>query len=348
MQNSFFILSLSIISLLSIATIALLIILFKKIFSNDLKDTMHEQQMKSLQIIQDSIQNSIANVRTHLSSTLTENAEKTANVFTDVVKRLALIDNAQQKISELTGSVKNLQEILADKRARGAFGEMQLAALIRDVLPEKHFALQYTLSNGKRADCILFLPRPTGNMVIDAKFPLDTYRRLTDIDLPKTEQHALEQQFRADISKHLQDIASKYIIENETTDGAMMFIPAEAIFAEIHSHYPDLIEKSHKLKVWMVSPTTMMAILTTARAVLKDAATRKQIHIIQEHLGHLGKDFERFQKRMDDLAKHVSQVHSDVGLINTSSQKISSRFNKIEQVELEAANTIELLNEEQL
>lgn len=361
MQNFYLFSILSIGSLLAILTIILLIFLFRLQERNhtntEIRDSITTHQINSLKLIQDSIQSNIAintEALTKRFDKLTENTdqklkeisgqvekrladgfEKTTTIFTDVVKRLALIDDAQKKITELSSNVVNLQEILVDKRSRGAFGEMQLTALIRNILPENHFALQHTLTNGKRADCILFLPEPTGNIVIDAKFPLETYRRLTDINLPQTEKHTLEQQFRLDINKHLQDIATKYIIPDETSDGAMMFIPAEAIFAEIHSHYPDLIEKSHKLKVWMVSPTTMMAILTTARAVLKDVATRKQVHIIQEHLNQLGKDFHRFQNRMDSLAKHINQVHSDVEDVHKSSKKISTRFTKIEGVELD-------------
>jgi DNA recombination protein RmuC len=260
--------------------------------------------------------------------------DQTTNIFADVVNRLALIDAAQQKIAELSGNVMNLQTILADKRSRGAFGEVQLSALIRNIMPEKHFAFQHTLSNGMRADCILFLPEPTGNVVIDAKFPLENYQRLTDTKLTESERPIFEKQFRSDIRRHLQDIAGKYIIPGETSDGAMMFIPAEAVFAEIHAHYPDVVEASHKLRVWIVSPTTMMAVLTTARAVLKDAATRKQIHIIQEHLSQLGQDFMRFQKRMDDVAHHISQANIDVEQVNKSAKKITSRFNKIDAVEL--------------
>jgi DNA recombination protein RmuC len=264
---------------------------------------------------------------------LAEGFEKTTATFHDVIKRLALIDEAQKKISDLSHNVIGLQEILNDKRSRGAFGEIQLNALIRNVMPESNFALQHTLSNGKRADCILFLPEPSGNVVIDAKFPLEGYRRLIDISLSTEELRIAQNQFRADIKKHIQDIAEKYIIPGETSDGALMFIPAEAVFAEIHAHFTDLIELSHKAKVWLVSPTTMMAILTTARAVIKDEATRKQVHIIQEHLVYLGKDFMRFQTRMDNLAKHVNQAHIDIEEVQKSSKKITNRFINIEKVE---------------
>lgn len=265
---------------------------------------------------------------------LTRGFEKTTETFTDVIKRLAMIDAAQQKMAELSSSVMSLQDVLTDKRSRGAFGEVQLSALIHNMLPEKSFSFQHTFSNGKRADCILFLPAPSGNIAIDAKFPLENYRMMIDLQATEQQRKSAEQQFKIDIKKHIQDIAEKYIIPAETADGAMMFIPAESIFAEIHAHYPDLVDVAHRSRVWMVSPTTMMAVLTTARAVLKDAATREQLHIIQKHLHLLSNDFERFQKRMDNLARHISQAHTDVSEVQTSAQKITQRFLQIEKVDL--------------
>lgn len=267
---------------------------------------------------------------------LSEGFAKTTETFTDIVKRLALIDEAQKRITELSTNVVSLQEVLADKRSRGVFGEVQLSALISNVLPSTHFSLQHTLSNGKRVDCILFLPQPTGNIAIDAKFPLESYRKITDTALPEHERKQAEQQFRQDIRKHIQDVASKYIIPGETAEGAVLFIPAEAVFAEIHAHYYEVVEEAQKQHIWLASPTTMMAILTTARAVLKDAATREQVHIIQKYLGELSKDFSRFQERMDNLARHIGQAHKDVQEVKTSADKISTRFEKIEKVELEA------------
>ena len=234
----------------------------------------------------------------------------------------------------------NLQEILADKRSRGAFGEVQLSALVGNVMPDNNFKLQYTLPNGKIADCVLFLPEPTGMIVIDSKFPLENYRLMTDFDLAETERKKAKNQFKLDILKHVQAIAEKYIIPGTTSDGAVMFIPAEAVFAEIQAHHPDLVDKAHAARVWMVSPTTLWATLNTARTVLKDAATREQVHIIQEHLGVLSKDFGRFQKRMDDLAKHIKLAHEDVDKVNTSAKKITSRFEKIERVELDSEKQV--------
>jgi DNA recombination protein RmuC len=338
-----------------------------------------ERQLESLKILQDTLQKGVQDTRFSVKEALTDYAqelgkrvdnltqatdirlkeinqqvekrltegfEKSTATFQDVIKRLALIDAAQKQISELSSNVVSLQEILNDRRSRGTFGEVQLAALIRNVIPEQHFSFQHTLSNGKRPDCLLILPAPTGNIAIDAKFPLETFRQLIDASTPETEKRSLEQQFRIDIRKHINDIAEKYIVADETADGAIMFIPAEAVFAEIHARFPDLVDLSHQAKVWIVSPTTMMAILTTARAVLKDAATRQQLHIIQKHLQMLAKDFSRFQTRMDNLAKHIAQAHNDVDEVHTSARKISQRFGQIEKVELDAIGSpIEDLSE---
>ena len=266
---------------------------------------------------------------------LTEGFEKTTATFADVLQRLALIDEAQRKITELSANVVSLQEVLVDKRSRGAFGEVQLNALVRNVLPEQNFALQHTLSNDRVADCVLFLPEPTGMVAIDAKFPLESYQRMTDMEAPETERKLAGRQFKQDIRRHIQDIAERYIIPGETSDGAVMFIPAEAVFAEIQARHGDLVQKAQQSRVWMASPTTLMAILNTARAVIKDEATRHQVHVIQEHLAGLARDFGRFQRRMDNLARHVQLANRDVEEVHVSAQKISSRFEKIEAVELE-------------
>ena len=277
----------------------------------------------------------LAEISGKVEERLEKGFEKTTTVFADVLKRLALIDKAQEKIAELSGNVVSLQEVLSDKRSRGAFGEVQLSALISNMMPENSYSLQHTFGNGVRADCVLFLPEPTGTICIDSKFPLESYQRMTDTTVGDADRKTAEQQFRQDIRKHIKDISTKYIIPGETSDGAMMFIPAEAVFAEIHGHYPELVEEAQRARVWLASPTTMMAVLTTCRAVLKDAATRKQVHIIQEHLVYLAKDFDRFQDRMDKLATHIGQAHKDVGDAQISAKKITSRFTKIEQVELE-------------
>lgn len=280
-------------------------------------------------------------VSQQVNEKLHQGFEKNTATFTDIVKRLTIIDEAQKKIAELSTHVVSLQDVLLDKRARGAFGEVQLSSLISNMLPSNHYNLQYTLSNQKRADCILFLPEPTGHIVIDAKFPLETYQKLMNNEKSTPVYKALQQQFRQDLQKHIKDIAVKYIIPGETADSAFMFIPAEAIFAEIHANYPEVVGLSQRLKVWLVSPSTLMAVLTTARAVLKDDATKRQVHIIQKHLHALADDFTRFEKRMDKLTKHIDLAQQDASDVNVSAKKITRRFQKIESVELESAADIE-------
>jgi DNA recombination protein RmuC len=272
-------------------------------------------------------QNQLNQIQEQVETRLQKGFAQTNETFHNILQRLTIIDQAQKKITELSSEVVSLQEILSDKKSRGAFGEVQLNALIRNMIPEKHYALQAVLSNGKKPDCILYLPEPTGHICIDAKFPLENYKAMQ-------EKSASSKDFKRDIKGHIDAVASKYIIENETADGAMLFIPAEAIFAEIHANHQDIVDYAHKKRVWLASPTTLMAILTTARAVLKDAATRKQIHIIKIHLSALSEDFARFQDRMDKLAQHIRQTHQDVDQIQTSSKKITAHFQKIESVDL--------------
>ncbi len=300
---------------------------------------------KSNDELHELLQKRLNDISGQVEQRLNKGFEKTTETFTDVVKRLALIDAAQQRIVELSSSVVSLQEVLTDKRSRGAFGEVQMAGLIANVMPEGSYSLQHTLSNGTRVDCMMFLPDPTGHIAIDSKFPLDSFQSMMDNDATDADRLIAEKQFRLDIKKHIKDIASKYIIENETADGAIMFIPAEAVFAEIHAHQSQLVEEANRARVWMVSPTTLMAVLTTARAVLKDSATRKQVHVIQEHLVNLAKDFDRFRVRMDKLSIHIQQANNDVKDVHISATKISSRFEKIEKVELKEED-VELIEAE--
>ena len=297
--------------------------------------TSSEQMTKQIELLADKVDLRLKEISGQVDKRLADSFEKTTKTFSDILQRLALIDDAQKKITELSSNVVSLQEVLADKRSRGAFGEVQLNSLIRNVLPEQHFSIQHTLSNGKVADCVLFLPKPTGNVVIDSKFPLESYRIMTDEQAQTAQRLAAQKQFKQDIKKHINDISTKYLIEHETSDGAIMFIPAESVFAEIHGHHSDLVDYANQKRVWLASPTTLMAILTTARSVLKDEVTRKQVHIIQQHLAHLSADFGRFRSRFDNLSKRLEQASTDIKQIHTSADKIADRFVKIEQVELE-------------
>lgn len=270
-----------------------------------------------------------------VSERLDEGFKKTNETFVNVMTRLATIDEAQKKIENLTGSVVSLQELLGDKRARGAFGEVQLEALVRNVLPPNAFDLQVTLSNGTRADCVLRLPPPTGLIAVDSKFPLENYHRMFTPGTSSVDHALAQKQFRADIKRHVDAIGDKYIIPGETADGAVMFVPAEAVFAEIHAYHAEVVEYASAKRVWIVSPTTLMAVLNTARAVLKDVETRNQIHVIKDELVKLSHDFARFDDRMRKLADHVRQAHEDAQQVQVSSRKISQRFAQIEGVELD-------------
>lgn len=266
---------------------------------------------------------------------LDEGFKKTNETFVSVIQRLATIDEAQKKIEGLTGSVVSLQELLGDKRSRGAFGEVQLEALVRNIMPPQAFEMQYTLSTGVRADCVLKLPDPTGLVAVDSKFPLENYRAMLDPQANEADRAIAQKQFRADVRKHVDDIAKKYIIDGETSDGAVMFVPAEAVFAEIHAYHAEVVDYANARRVWIVSPTTLMAVLNTARAVLKDVETRKQIHVIKEALTRLGVDFRRFDERMKKLADHIRQAHEDAESVQVSSKKISQQFQRIEAAEIE-------------
>ena len=251
------------------------------------------------------------------------------------MQRLAVIDEAQKKIETLTGSVVGLQELLGDKRARGAFGEVQLEALVRNAMPPNAFDLQVTLSNGTRVDCVLRLPAPTGMVCVDSKFPLENFNRMLDPQAGEAERSLAQKTFRADVKKHVDDIARKYIIAGETSDGAVMFVPAEAVFAEIHAYHWEVVDYALARRVWIVSPTTLMAVLNTARAVLKDVETRKQIHIIREALARLAVEFGRFDERMRKLADHIRQAGDDVEKIQVTSGKITQQFQRIEAADLD-------------
>jgi DNA recombination protein RmuC len=295
---------------------------------------------------QEMLQKTLANVSLQLAASmeqisgkvgerLDDGFKKTNETFVNVMTRLATIDEAQKKIDALTGSVVSLQELLGDKRSRGAFGEVQLEALVRNVLPPNSYEFQVTLSNGNRADCVLKLPDPTGLVAVDSKFPLENYRRMLDPDANDADRALAKQQFRLDVRKHVDDIARKYIIVDETSDGAVMFVPAEAVFAEIHAYHPEVVEHANGKRVWIVSPTTLMAILNTARAVLKDVETRKQIHVIKEALASLAVEFNRFDERMAALAKHIRLANEDIDQVQTTSRKISRRFSQIEAAEID-------------
>ena len=293
------------------------------------------QLSRGMQALTQSVDGRLDTLSGQVNQRLDEGFRKTNETFANVMARLATIDEAQKKIDGLTTNVVGLQELLGDRQARGAFGEVQLEALVRNALPPDAYEFQATLPNGTRVDCLLCLPEPTGRVAVDSKFPLENFRRMVDPATGDFERRAARSAFRADLRRHADAIADKYIVPDVTSDGAVMFVPAEAVFAEIHAAHPEFVAHAQARRVWVVSPTTLMAVLNTARAVLKDVETRKQIHVIRDALGKLSKDFTRFDERMQKLAAHIEQANRDVREVQVSSRKISARFQRIESAQLD-------------
>lgn len=249
-------------------------------------------------------------------------------------ERLSVIDKAQTNIEKLSGDVLSLQDILSNKQARGAFGEIQLNDIVSKALPPDAYALQATLSNGRRADCLIHLPNPPGPIVIDAKFPLESYEALRRAETDRAKLEAARA-FRSAVQTHIRAIAEKYILAEETADGALMFLPSEAVYAELHSAFPEVVREGFERRVWIVSPTTCMATLNTMRAILKDARMREQAGAIRRELGLLTKDMERLVSRVSSLDKHFEQARQDVEKIKISASKAGGRAEKLESFEFD-------------
>jgi DNA recombination protein RmuC len=265
-----------------------------------------------------------------------ERSEKaTGQVVTDLRERLARIDEAQKKIGDLSTQVVSLQQILTNKQARGAFGEVQLNDLITNALPPSAYELQCTLSTGARVDCLLKLPKPPGSIAIDAKFPLESYHALRAVAAGDAAALTIAQRaFQAAMRLHIKDIRTKYIVDGETAESALLFLPSEAIYAELHANFGGIVDESYKARVWIVSPTTMMATLNTVRAVLKDVQMREQAGEIQKLVALMMGDTRRLQERVDNLKRHFTQTEKDLREIDTSTVQIMRRGERIQSVEL--------------
>ena len=269
---------------------------------------------------------------------LNHHTEKTDKTMSNLHERLAVIDAAQKNLTNLSEQVVGLQDILSNKQERGAFGEVQLNNLVSSILPPSAFEFQATLSNGKRADCLLKLPNPPGPIIVDAKFPLESYRAL----LAAKDEAARVQTsrtFSADIKKHVHAIAERYIIPGETAESALMFLPSEAVYAELHTNFLNVVDDSYRQKVWIVSPTTLMATLNTIRAVLKDVTMREQAGLIQSEVLKLLEDVGRMEKRVSNLDNHFAQAVKDIAEIQISSAKVSKRGERIQDIELGEGNS---------
>lgn len=300
---------------------------------NRIAEAINEQKLAVLKIMDEKL----LAVTKSVGDGLRQSTDKTTETLHDLRERLAKIDVAQQKISSLSEQVVSLQEVLSNKQARGAFGEIQLNDLVISILPPSAYEFQVILSNQKRADCVLRLPNPPGTIVIDAKFPLESYQALRAAQTERDKADA-QRFFRASVLKHIKDISEKYIISGETADSALMFLPSEAIYAELHANFRDVVEASYRAKVWIVSPTTLMATLNTVRAILKDASMREQAGLIQKEVGILVEDINRMDDRIENLSKHFDLASKDITEIKISSGKVSKRIKKIEDFELGEAD----------
>lgn len=291
--------------------------------------------------LNDRIEHKLNMINDHVNERLDVNFEKTNKTFISVLERLSKIDEAQKKIDSLSTDILSLQSILTDKKTRGIFGEVNLKHILVSVFGEnndKIYKLQYTFETGVIADCVLFAPEPLGMVAIDSKFPLDNYRLMIDKKAGIVERQNAEKNFKSDVKKHIDAIASKYIIKGVTSNQAIMFLPAEAIFAELNAYHPDIIEYAYKKRVWLASPTTLMSTLTTIELVIKNIEKDKYTSVIHEELNKLSVDFKRYKERWDKLSRSIDAVSRDANDIHITTDKISKRFDAINNVDTKKLN----------
>jgi DNA recombination protein RmuC len=289
-----------------------------------------KQQTNMMQLME----KRLADVQLQMNENLQGSARRTAHSLGELQQRLTAIDKAQENITKLSGDVLSLQDILSNKQTRGAFGEIQLNDIVSKALPSDSYTLQATLSNARRADCLIHLPNPPGPIVIDSKFPLEPYEALRNA---KTDWELNEaaRQLRTAVKKHIKDISEKYIIEGETADGALMFLPSEAVYAELHANFSELVREGFTARVWIVSPTTCMATLNTMRAILKDARMREQAGAIRRELGLLYQDVDRLGTRVENLDRHFAQAAKDITEIKISADKAGKRARRLDNFDFE-------------
>ncbi|MEO0750888.1 MAG: DNA recombination protein RmuC, partial [Pseudomonadota bacterium] len=297
---------------------------------NHVSEAQAQSQANMLQLME----RRLAQVQEQMNENLHGSARRTAQSLGDLQQRLLAIDKAQDNITKLSGDVLSLQDILSNKQTRGAFGEIQLTDIVSKALPSDSYTLQHTLSNGKRADCLIHLPNPPGPICIDSKFPLEAYEALrratTDWELNEAAKF-----LRVSVKKHIKDISEKYILGGETADGALMFLPSEAVYAELHANFPELVREGFAARVWIVSPTTCMATLNTMRAILKDARMREQAGAIRTELGRLFADVDRLGTRVENLDRHFNQASKDIADIKISADKAGRRAKRLDNFDFE-------------
>ena len=293
-----------------------------------------ETQVGSQTAMLEMMERRLAEVQERMGESLHGSARRTARSLGELQERLQVIDKAQANITKLSGDVLGLQDILSNKQTRGAFGEIQLREIVQRALPADGYTWQAVLSNGRRADCLIHLPHPPGPIAVDAKFPLEAYEALRRAEGQDARARAA-QAFRLSIRKHIRDIASRYILEGETAEGALMFLPSEAVYAELHAHFPEVVREGFDARVWIVSPTTCMATLNTMRAVLKDARMKEQAGAIRRELALLYGDVERLSGRVANLDRHFGQAARDIEEIKISADKAGKRAHRLDRFDFE-------------
>lgn len=311
---------------------------------NEFKEGLNKDILGNFTALNLKIEEQMERINKKVEIRLSEGFDKTNKTFTNIVERLSKIDEAQKNIEKLSFDVVSLQNVLTDKKSRGTFGEVQLNHILNSIFGEnntKVYETQATLSNGNRADAVLHIPGPMGDLAIDSKFPLENYQKMVDRELTERERLEATRSFKSDLKKHVDDIATKYIIPMETSDQAVMFVPAEAIFAELNAYHQDVIEYAQRKRVWIASPTTLMSLLTTVQVLLRNAERDKYAKVIQEELIKLGDEFKRYQDRWDKLSRNIDSVNKSVKDIHTTSSKIGKRFEEISQVQIEEKPEIE-------
>lgn len=304
-------------------------------FKTDINRNMNEDFSK----LNEQVEKRLLMINEKVNERLDQNFEKTNKTFMNVIERLSKIDEAQKKIEILSTDIVSLQSILTDKKTRGIFGEVNLKHILTNVFGEKNdsiYQLQYTLSTGVIADSVLFAPEPLGTICIDSKFPLENYQMMVDRKNPQDVRVNYEKLFKQDMKKHIDAISSKYIIPGETTDQAILFLPAEAIFAEVNAYHPDLIDYAYKRKVWITSPTTLISTLTVIEMIIKNMERDKYTSIIHEELNKLGLEFARYRERWNKLARSIQTVNKDVESVSITTEKITKKFETINKVDVVA------------
>ncbi len=304
----------------------------------DFKYGFTKELLTDFEKLNERIEKYLFQINEKVNEKLDQNLEKTNRTFASVLERLSKIDEAQKNIDDLSKDIISLQSVLTDKKTRGTFGEVNLTYILTSIFGEKRgiYDLQYHLPNGTISDAVLFAPEPLGTICIDSKFPLENYEKMTDKSLEKSEREMSARLFKSDVKKHIDAIANKYIVSGVTAAEAIMFLPAEALFAELNAYHSDLLQYAYKKCVWICGPTTLMSTLSTISMILKNIERDKYTKVIHEELNKLGVEFKRYKERWDKLSKSIDTVSNEVRDIHTTTDKISKKFASINSVELEA------------